>query len=84
MKYRYFTQILPLLFLLFVTSGNAQQVSGLKAFSANGVTVNTYDFNGIRELLEKTESDTTYVINFWATWCGPCIKELPHFEKISA
>jgi thiol-disulfide isomerase/thioredoxin len=29
------------------------------------------------------ESDTVYVINFWATWCKPCIKELPDFEKLN-
>lgn len=27
--------------------------------------------------------DTTYVINFWATWCGPCVEELPNFEEIT-
>lgn len=29
----------------------------------------------------KSNSDTVYVINFWATWCIPCRKELPEFEK---
>ncbi len=28
--------------------------------------------------------DTTYIINFWATWCAPCVKEIPGFEKLKA
>ena len=28
-------------------------------------------------------SDNTYVINFWATWCSPCVKELPYFESVN-
>jgi thiol-disulfide isomerase/thioredoxin len=32
----------------------------------------------------KSESDTLYVINFWATWCKPCVKELPYFENLQA
>ena len=31
----------------------------------------------------KQGKDTTYVVNFWATWCKPCVKELPEFEKFS-
>lgn len=30
----------------------------------------------------QNNSDTTYIINFWATWCVPCIKELPDFDSI--
>ncbi|MBU3740859.1 MAG: TlpA family protein disulfide reductase [Candidatus Kapabacteria bacterium] len=26
--------------------------------------------------------DTTYVVNLWATWCKPCVAELPWFEKL--
>lgn len=36
------------------------------------------------EYIFHQKNDTTYVINFWATWCGPCVKELPYFEQLHA
>lgn len=45
--------------------------------------VPNYNYSDLEPLLTKN-NDTTYVVNFWATWCKPCIKELPAFEKITA
>jgi len=39
-----------------------------------------YDFDGLKPLLNK-EDNKTYIINFWATWCKPCIEEMPYFER---
>ena len=41
-----------------------------------------YDYSGLEPLLNKSD-DKTYVVNFWATWCAPCIKELPYFEQLN-
>lgn len=30
------------------------------------------------------DTDTVYVINFWATWCAPCVEELPLFDRLNA
>lgn len=41
-----------------------------------------YDYDGLEPLINKSD-DKVHVVNFWATWCAPCIKELPYFEKIN-
>jgi thiol-disulfide isomerase/thioredoxin len=37
-------------------------------------------FSDLEKRLQQGE-DTLYIVNFWATWCKPCIAELPYFEK---
>ena len=45
-------------------------------------SLKVYDFEGFEHLLSK-QDNKIYIINFWATWCKPCVAELPYFEKIT-
>ncbi|MCF8366723.1 MAG: TlpA family protein disulfide reductase [Bacteroidales bacterium] len=51
-------------------------------FSEAQKSVPVYDFDAFKPLLHR-QNDTTYVINFWATWCKPCVEELPAFETLN-
>ncbi|TXN36735.1 TlpA family protein disulfide reductase [Flagellimonas hymeniacidonis] len=51
--------------------------------TADQVKFPIYDYEGLKPLLYKDDGKT-YVINFWATWCKPCIVELPYFEQVYA
>jgi thiol-disulfide isomerase/thioredoxin len=44
--------------------------------------LDVYDYDGLEPLINKTD-DKVHVVNFWATWCAPCVKELPYFERIN-
>jgi thiol-disulfide isomerase/thioredoxin len=44
------------------------------------------DLIKLKDLQEVINSPTEHiqVINFWATWCAPCVKEMPLLEKLNA
>ena len=44
-------------------------------------TLDLYAEDGGTFTLSKQRGKVT-VVNFWATWCGPCVAELPYFERL--
>lgn len=63
-----FTIIIFLVFLIH--QARAQQIRVIK-------------FPELQKIIQANSS-SIQVINFWATWCAPCVKELPLFEKLNA
>src|SRR4051812_27348550 len=61
---------LAVAFLLLLFTVQAQQKVGV------------YKIDALLKRINNT-SDTIYVVNFWATWCKPCVAELPEFEKFN-
>lgn len=64
----------PLLVLLFISAfglSRAQDPAPVPVFGLEQYQARVLQPN-----------DTLYVVNFWATWCKPCVQELPYFEAL--
>ena len=61
------------------TTGTAEKEIPIDVSS---VDLEIYDYNGLEPLINKKD-DKIHVVNFWATWCAPCVKELPYFEMVN-
>ena len=80
MKWTLFLNFLIVALLFTLSSCN--QESNSENRTSEDVTV-IQQFNDLSPKFFNN-SDTTYVINFWATTCPPCIKEMPHFNHLEA
>ncbi|HMP98890.1 MAG TPA: TlpA disulfide reductase family protein [Cyclobacteriaceae bacterium] len=55
----------------------------LVTFGVYAQKIEVVKFGRLQQIIESKE-EKIQVINFWATWCAPCVKELPYFETLNA
>ena len=51
-------------------------------FSEGNVSVGMFSFESLQPLFDQ-QDEQMHLINFWATWCKPCVAELPYFNQVA-
>jgi thiol-disulfide isomerase/thioredoxin len=84
--------VLFIAILLMVSCGKSKKTTEISVseveqslnqeIKESDIPLEIYDYAGFEKFL-NLQDDKVHVINFWATWCAPCVKELPSFEKLN-
>ena len=66
---------------LAVKSAKSCNPTPTRIIKKDGVALSVYNYEALEPLLNQN-CEEIHVINFWATWCKPCVAELPYFERL--
>ena len=79
-----FNSLKYLLILLIITPFPSQSNSLFQKtdFKINENITLTNEKNIEKKLSNILDINSNYIVNFWATWCIPCKKELPDLKKM--
>lgn len=65
-------------------SSKEDKIAAILTPNQDGLSYPVYtSFDDVASLFDHVNADETLVINFWATWCQPCVEELPYFEQLA-
>ena len=70
---------------VFTDLAKSLSLAGLLILSTYTSQAQTAEIIKLKEFQKEigSPSDKVLVYNFWATWCAPCIAEIPEFEKVN-